>query len=252
MTEQNNLPPYDETESASNEVFIFKRSHVYTALLPLAFVVGIAIGYIFWGRPDSQTLRTANVPPDAGDPLPQPQPQPGEPQGLTRIDVSLDNDPSMGPEDAPITIVEFSDFACGYCRRFHQQTFQQLMDQFPDQIHFVYRDFPVVGGYEAALASECANEQGAFWAFHDLLFDGGLGLDSGAYSQYAEQLGLDVEALVQCVDEGRYATEVEGDAQYAASLGANATPWFFINGIPVIGAQPLSVFIEVINAELGN
>jgi protein-disulfide isomerase len=252
MTEQNNSPILDDTETASDDVLVFKRSHVYLALLPLAFVVGIAIGYIFWGQTDSLPVQTANPTVVAVGPLPQPQPAPGEPQPLTRMDVSIDDDPSLGPEDAPITIVEFSDFACGFCRRFHQQTFQQLMDEFPDQILFVYRDFPVVGGYEAALASECANEQGAFWEFHDLLFDGGLGLNLDAYSQYAEQLNLDTEALTQCINEDRYATEIEDDARYAASLGANATPWFFINGIPVIGAQPLSVFVDVINAELGN
>jgi protein-disulfide isomerase len=250
MTETKSPPPVIEDDSAADNFLVFKRSHFFMALVPLAFIVGIAVGYIFWGQAEAPAVQ-------AGSPTqvvigPQPQPQPGESQPLTRVDVSLDDDPSLGPEDAPITIVEFSDFACGFCRRFHQQTFQQILDQFPDQIRFVYRDFPVVGGYEAALAAECADEQGAFWQFHDLLFDGGLGLNLDAYSQYAEQLELDAEALTQCITEERYATEVEDDARYAASLGANATPWFFINGLPVIGAQPLSVFVEVIESELGN
>jgi protein-disulfide isomerase len=252
MTETTSPPPDGETEPEENNVLVFKRTHFYMALVPLAFVVGIAIGYIFWGQAGTPTVQTGSPTQVVVGPQPQPQARPAETLSLTRVEVSLDDDPSLGPEDAPITIVEFSDFACGFCRRFHQQTFQQILDQFPGQIHFVYRDFPVVGGYEAALAAECADEQGAFWEFHDLLFNGGMGLNLDAYSQYAELLNLDTEALTQCITEERYATEVEDDARYAASLGANATPWFFINGLPVIGAQPLSVFIEVIEAELGS
>lgn len=254
MTE-NPLPPTSDEPAppTSEEQFLrFKRSHVYTVLLPLAFVAGIASGYLLWGRQDASG-RTAIV---AGDDIPPiilegpPQPDVGDPNTPTRLEVSVDDDPAMGPEGAPITIVEFSDFACGFCRRFYQQTLTPLLETFPDQIRFVYRDFPVVGGFEAAQAAECANEQGEFWEFHNLLFDGGLGLDETAYREYATQLGLDDDALMGCVSEGRYASEVEDDARYAMTLGANGTPTFFINGIPLVGAQPLSEFVRIIESEL--
>lgn len=167
-----------------------------------------------------------------------------------RLDVSVDDDPALGPDDAPITIIEFSDFACQFCRRFHQETFQLLMDAYPGQIRFVYRDFPVVGGFEAAQAAECADEQGFFWEYHDLLFTGTQGLSRSAYEQYAEDLGMDTDVFTTCLDEERYKSEVTNDANYASSLGISGTPTFFINGIPLVGAQPLGNFKQVIDGEL--
>lgn len=178
------------------------------------------------------------------------QPTPNEDQVLNRIEVSTDDDPKLGPINAPIIIVEFGDYKCPYCRKFHEDTFQQLLDTYPDQILFVYRDFPVVGGFDAAQASECADEQDAFWDYHDLLFSGGLDLGEEGYRQYAEKLGLDADALMECLHEGRYASEVEDDARNAASLGVNAIPTFFINGIPLTGAQPLGSFTKIIDREL--
>ncbi|NIS82509.1 MAG: thioredoxin domain-containing protein [Anaerolineales bacterium] len=246
-TKNDSDSPYGE------EQFLrFKRSLVYAALLPLAFVTGLAAGFLVWGRQVAREpfviASGENIPENL--PAPIPQPDIGDPNTPVRLDVSVDDDPALGPEGAPVTIVEFSDFACGFCRRFYQQTLRPLLDEFPDQIRFVYRDFPVVGGFEAAQAAECADEQGEFWEFHNLLFDGGLGLDEAAYRDYANQLGLDADALIECVNEGRYASEVEDDARYAMSLGANGTPTFFINGLPVIGAQPLSEFIRIVKGEL--
>jgi protein-disulfide isomerase len=229
-----------------SDVIMFKRSQLYAALLPLAFVTGIAVGFLFWGNQPLKEARTTEV----QSPSPQPESATAKPQA--RLDIDVDDDPAIGPEDAPITIVEFSDFACGYCRRFHEQTFQELLEKYPDQIRFVYRDLPVVGGYEAAQAAECADEQGAFWEFHDLLFSGGLGLDEHAYREYAETVGIDADSLMECVSEERYAEEVEADAQYAFNLGANGTPTFFINGIPLIGARPISDFEAIIDDELSN
>lgn len=248
MTNQPESPPSDvsaETSGESNAI-LFKRNELYAALLPLAFVTGIAIGFLFWGRQVPDRVVNAAVP------TPTPKATSAAAQQPTRFDIDVDDDPAIGPEDAPITIVEFSDFACGYCRRFHEQTFEALLEEYPDQIRFVYRDLPVVGGYEAAQAAECANEQGSFWEFHDLLFSGGLGLDENAYREYAETVGIDADSLMECVNEERYADEVEEDAQYALNLGANGTPTFFINGIPLVGARPLSDFITIINDELEN
>jgi protein-disulfide isomerase len=211
-------------------------------MLPIAFVTGLAVGFLAWGRPGA-------TPTPARESLAG---LPTTPTDGPRMNVSVDDDPAIGPVDAPITIVEFSDFNCPYCQRFQQQTFQPLLDAFPDQIRFVYRDFPITSqdSFYAAQAAECAGDQDAYWEYHDALFSGVHGLGNSAYRQYAEELGLDADALMACVDEGRYAEEVQADAQDASSLGVSGTPTFFINGIPMVGAQPLSRFTQVIDAEL--
>lgn len=222
--------------AAEADFIRFKRSHFYAALVPVAFVLGLAVGYLFWGRAPATTAGATAA--SGGPP--------------TRLQVSADDDPALGPEDAPVVIIEFSDFSCPYCRRFHQQTFRPLLEAYPDQIRFVYRDFPILSpeSFVAAQAAECAEEQDAFWEFHDALFSGRYPLGREAYRAYAEELGLDAEALLACVDEGRYAAEVQADAQAAASLGVRGTPTFFINGIPLVGAQPLERFQQVIDGEL--
>lgn len=217
---------------------VLRRSHVYMALLPLALVAGIAIGYLAWGGAPAQPEQTT-----------APASNPGDPR---RIEVSTDDDPSLGPPDAPVVIVEFSDYNCPYCRRFHHETFRPLLEAYSGQIRFVYRDFPITSqeSFNAAQAAECAEDQGGYWEFHDALFSGRHGLGLEAYRSYANELGLDAEELVRCVEEGRHAQEVQADARYASQLGVSGTPTFFINGIPLVGAQPLERFTELIDAEL--
>jgi len=230
----------EETSSETSGDYVrIRRSHFYAALVPLAFVTGLAIGFIFWGRGGSSSTGPAKVQESVG-------------QQPVRINVSLDDDPSFGPPTAPITIVEFSDFNCPYCRKWHAETFYQLIAAYPDMIHFVYRDFPITSpeSFIAAQAANCAGEQGGYWKFHDALLTGELGLGREAYGQYADLLGIDSLALLACVDAERYADEVEADARYAASLGVTGTPTFFINGIPLVGAQALPQFAQIIDTEL--
>ncbi|MFO3796321.1 MAG: DsbA family protein, partial [Anaerolineales bacterium] len=160
--------------------------------------------------------------------------------------------PSLGPKDAPIVIVEFSDFQCPYCQRFHRQTFEALMAAYPGKIRFVYRNLPLTTihpqAFPAAEASLCAHEQGAFWPYHDRLFQGELG--ETAYLHYAQELNLDVKRFQQCLQERRYRDFIEKDMEFAINLGVRSTPTFFINGIALVGAQPLEVFRDVIDREL--
>lgn len=253
MEEQTNVPiqaeddlsaedPVEAEGSEDGQFIRFRRGSFYMALLPVAFVTGLAVGYLTWGRPAP-----------AAAPAPESVAAiPASPTDGPRMTVSVDDDAALGPVDAPITIVEFSDFNCPYCQRFQQQTFQPLLDAYPGQIRFVYRDFPITSqdSFYAAQAAECAGDQDAYWEYHDALFSGVHGLGNSAYRQYAEELGLDADALMACVDEGRYAEEVQADAQEASSLGVSGTPTFFINGIPMVGAQPLSRFTQVIDEEL--
>lgn len=230
-------PPGQPGSDKPGEYVVLRRSHLVLALVPLACVLGVAIGYLLWGRPT---------------PVPESLAGPADPGAPPRLAVSVDDDPALGPEDAPITIIEFSDFNCPYCRKFHAETFPLLMAAYPDQIRFVYRDFPVTSAesYVAAQAANCAGRQGAYWEYHDALFTGGLGLGRDAYQAYADRIGLDSAAFSACLDEGAEAAEVESDAREAASLGVNGTPTFFINGIPLVGAQPLINFRSVIDGEL--
>lgn len=233
--------PEPDPPDEGDEFIRLKRSHVYSLLLPLAFAAGLGAGYLFWGRSgpaNPPTVAQAGVVGAAGAPH--------------RIDVELGGAPSLGPSDAPVTVVEFSDFNCPYCREWHLTTFETLKAAYPDQIRFVYRDLPILSqeSFLAAIASHCAGEQGAYWEFHDALFSGGLPLGREAYLQYAIGLNLDADALLRCLDEGRYAQRVEESAQYATQLGITGTPTFFINGIPVVGNQPLHQFTEIIEAEL--
>jgi protein-disulfide isomerase len=234
------LSPQDPPDHGSNGEFVrIKRTHLYVALVPLAFVTGLALGFVFWGRDQGAASGSPALAESVG-------------QQPVRVNVGVDDDPSLGPPSAPITIIEFSDFNCPYCKKWQVETFYPLMQAYPDQIHFVYRDFPITSqeSFIAAQAANCAGEQGAYWKFHEALLTGELGLGREAYSQYAGLLGIDEQALLTCVDSERYAAEVEADARYAAGLGITGTPTFFINGIPLVGAQPLEQFTQIIDSEL--
>ena len=226
--------PEGTPEAAAPHARSWRRWIVW-ALIPAAFALGIGIGYLAWGQAAAELAKAKAA---AGQPR--------------RFEIGTEGDPSLGPTNAPITIVQFSDFNCGFCQRFHVQTFPDLMAAYPDKIRFVYRDFPVTSqeSFFAAQAAQCAGDQDAFWDFHDLLFTGGLGLGTEAYSAYAEQLGLDAQALLACVADGTHAQGVEDDARFASGLGVSGTPTFFINGLPMVGAQPLAQFQQVIDAEL--
>lgn len=168
-------------------------------------------------------------------------------------EVSVDDDPALGPEDAPIVIVEFSDFRCGFCGRFHNDTFPAIMEQYEGQIRFVYRDFPVVGGEQAALAAECVHDQGEalFWDYHALLFENQQSTGSAeALTELASTLDIDADAFETCLADATHAGEIQIDVNDGLAAGVRGTPAFFINGRAVVGAQPLTVFQQIIDEEL--
>lgn len=171
-----------------------------------------------------------------------------------RYEVSADDDPFLGPVDAPVTIIEFSDYQCPFCKKWHDEVLSRLLDTYGDQIRFVYRDFPLSGLHPfataAAEAANCAGEQDAYWAYHDALFSDQYPFSDSGLRQYAQDLNLDINAFDECVQTRRYQDEVSADYQAAAALGVNSTPTFFINGLAVIGAQPIEVFVQIIDQEL--
>jgi protein-disulfide isomerase len=223
--------------------------------IPLAFALGILAGYLYWGRgPGASAAIAQAVSATAAAQAEQAAQEAGQPQQVTRYDIPLDDDPILGPDNAPITIVEFSDYECPFCRKWHAETFARLMESFPGQIRFVFRDFPLSSIHPnaapAAEAANCAGEQGKYWEFSEMLFSGEYSLGAQAYTQYASDLGLEGQAFADCVSSGRYEQEVIADLEWAANLGVRSTPTFFINGLPVVGAQPYEVFKQVIEKEL--
>lgn len=178
----------------------------------------------------------------------------GAQQGNVRLNISADDDPFWGSPDAAVTIVEFSDFQCPYCGRFHAETYPQLQATYGERIRFVYRDFPILSLHPNALisaeAANCANEQGKYWEYHDLLLSNQDRYTRSDLGAFAEQLDLDINLFDECVDSGRYQEEVNADFREGSQYGVTGTPTFFINGRPLVGAQPYEVFASVIDAEL--
>ncbi|NDJ53519.1 MAG: thioredoxin domain-containing protein [Chloroflexi bacterium] len=246
--------PKGKTADNTDVIVVKKSTLISGAMLIVGLIIGL-VGGFYWGS-ESTEARLASVLNEAeaiaaqGPPAGQAQP----PQPAARLDnVSIDDDPILGSPDAEVVIVEFSDFRCGFCARFHQETFSALLDQYGDDIAFVYRDFPVVGGLAAAEAAECAAEQDAFWPFHDGLFANPQAFSStDDFVALAEELDLYTEQFRTCVEERHYQDEVAADASDAREYGVSGTPTFFINGVRLVGAQDIRAFQQVIDAELGN
>lgn len=269
-----------ETQEQTN-ASVSKNTFNLLIVAVVFFVVGLGLGYFLFNQPAAPAIDTAeldNIVRNAVDEALvdfelSMSANVNVPEGgaaLTRADIEgivrdmdeqnaanelaalADNDPFLGAEDAVVTIVEFSDFNCSFCGRFAQQTLPRIIETYGDQVKFVYRDMPILAASSApaAEASHCADEQGAFWAFHDYMFDNTQARDRDAYIAFAEDNNLDVQAFTDCIDEGRYSGEVTLDLFDGQELGVNGTPAFYINGRFVSGAQPFDVFAAIIDMEL--
>jgi protein-disulfide isomerase len=161
--------------------------------------------------------------------------------------------PSRGPADAPVTIIEFSDYQCPFCRR-AEPTVQEVLDKYEGKVRFVFRHFPLDRIHPqargASEAAACAAEQGKFWEYHAELFSGDGQLDRPVLDAAAEKTGLDAAAFKTCVDERKTQALVESDVKAGEEAGVSGTPAFFINGIPLRGALPFEEFQKVIDEEL--
>jgi protein-disulfide isomerase len=179
--------------------------------------------------------------------------------------VKVDNGhlPARGDANAKVTIVEFSDFQCPFCKQYFDQTDSQIQDQYvkTGKVKFYYRQYPLTSIHpnaeKSAEASECANEQNQFWAYHDLLFknqDTWSPMTSAdaenSFVDYATQLGMDADQFRSCIDLGKYKKQVDDDATAGNKVQVDGTPAFFINGNRLVGAQPFSEFQKLIDEEL--
>jgi len=189
------------------------------------------------------------------------QPQSNPSSGI--ISVSLDDDPVKGDPNAPITMIEFSDFQCPFCARFFTETLPLIQKNYIDtgKVKFVYRDFPIPSIHQnaipAAIAAECADEQGMFWEYHDKIFENQIlwqDLDNQnvvrTFEQFAKELVLDTDTFNTCLESAKYLEEVQNDLNEGVSYGVTGTPGFFIGNEKigygmVSGAQPYAAFQQV-------
>jgi protein-disulfide isomerase len=169
-----------------------------------------------------------------------------------RMSTDLSNAPFRGPENAPITIVEFSDFQCPFCRRV-QPTLKQLQEKYGDKLRWSFKDLPLISihpdAQKAAEAARCAGDQEKFWEFRAAMFDSNQ-INRSVFDSTAEAIGLDKEKFTTCLDSDKHAEAVQSDLREAESLGLNGTPAFLINGVLLSGAQPYEQFEQVIEREL--
>lgn len=257
---------FEPTTPSRNEqaVVTISRSVLSHLLVAAVFmIIGLLIGYVSYERIDEhvndqqlvaaadvetiiqQAVGTAvaSLPQIAADATPDPN---------MRYVVDTEGDPSLGPDDALITMVEFGDFQCGYCKRFNDETIGPLMERFGDDVRLVFRDYPVLGpgSQQSALAAECADDQGKFWEFHDRLYAAPDQLNLETYINYATDLEMDVSAFTDCYENEVLRDEIIEDFVSGQRLGVTGTPTFFINGKMLVGAQPLETFILMIETEL--
>jgi protein-disulfide isomerase len=172
---------------------------------------------------------------------------------LPRLSVDVGSNPPRGPEDAPITIIEFADYECPYCTRGYT-TMRGVMDKYEGKVKWYFRDFPLSFHRNAvsySVAANCAGEQGKYWEMHDAILDNQKGLvGAGGVEGLAEKIGLDTAAFGTCTGNSESTERVMSDMTDGQAVGVSGTPAYFINGIMISGAQPLENFESIIDREL--
>lgn len=175
-------------------------------------------------------------------------------------------DAVLGNANAPVTLIEYGDYQCPFCGEFFSQTEPSIVSTYVNagKVKMIFRNFAFLGPESAAAAeaAECAVDQNKFWAYHNALYAAKVGDDQKGGSEndgfftralfisLAQQNGLNVSEFTSCIDNNRYATTVTSERATASSLGIDSTPYFFVNGTPVVGAEPFSTFQQAINAAL--
>ena len=148
-------------------------------------------------------------------------------------EASIDDDPILGDKDAPLTLIEFSDYQCAFCGRFSRDILPWIKREYIDtgKVRYVFRDYPLPfhkNSMKAAEAAQCAGDQGRYWEMHDLIFENQQTMESGDLKGFAERIGLDIEAFSTCLDTNRYAGEVRKDVEAGRRAGVGVTPFFVL------------------------
>ncbi|NUM48453.1 MAG: DsbA family protein [Anaerolineales bacterium] len=205
----------------------------------LLLFIGLIFGFLIWGKDDIQAA-LAKI---------------SLMQNSKIENLELTGAPTLGPDEAPVTIIEFGDFECPYCKAWHDDVLPNILEQYGEQVRFIYLDYPLTDihsqAFLAAEAAHCAGEQGGYWAYHEALFEHQEKLDNDLYAPLAFELGLDVDTFQACLEEGKFAQQVRQSMLTAHDLAFTGTPAFIINGQVLIGAQPFETFEKIITEALG-
>lgn len=233
--------PAPESKDAQTVTFRVRRTtlHAVTGLF-VGLVIGVLVGRATDSPSDEHRQGATGGPPPPAAPA--------------VADVAVAGRPALGPENAKVTVVEFTDYQCPFCKRYFDQTYRPLLDAYEGRIRYVVRNFPIESihpfAQKAAEAAECAHDEGKFWKYHDLLFSNQDTLDAGSLKRYAAQVGLDRRRFGRCLDGGVKASVVRKDLEDGRRYGVRGTPTFFINGERLAGAKPLGEFRSAIDAKL--
>jgi protein-disulfide isomerase len=172
---------------------------------------------------------------------------------IARAEIPIGTAYTRGPADAPITLVEYGDFHCPFCKRV-QPTITEVLAKYNGSIRMVYKDFPIDSLHPqaraAAEAARCAGEQGKFWEFHDRIYAGDPDATAPTMQKYAQEVGLDAARFEACRSTRKYQSQVQADILEGTKLGVSGTPGFYINGRFLSGAQPIDAFSKIIDEEL--
>ncbi len=228
------------------------------ALVVAAFLIGALSSKVSFLEKNASTTQATQTP-TAPNQAP-----------ISKVDVDLGHLPFLGDKNAKVAIVEFGDFQCPFCERFYKQVEKQLIKEYADsgKVKFAFRHYAFLDKKNfdpnsdsrestwAALASECANEQGKFWEYHDYLYENQGAENSGAFNKdklvgFAKILNLNTQQFSTCLESEKYAKNVEEDLAFGQKAGVNGTPATFVNGQIIVGAQPYSAFKTIIDQELG-
>jgi len=258
------MPTKQTQESHDRKTFTFTlpkySSGIFVPLLVIllvvaAFLVGVLftkVSYLEGGASSTGNTAGTGVLPDTA---------PAPPAGP--VDVDEGHLPALGNKDAKVTVIEFSDFQCPFCKQLFDATLTQLKTDYVDtgKIKFLYRHYPLTAihpnAMKAAIASECANDQDKFWDYHDKLFQGQTEWETLAnaaavakFKEYAITLGLNSGSFDSCLDSDKFKDQVDKDLSDGTAVGVNGTPATFVNGILISGAVPFDQFKTAIDAEL--
>ncbi len=219
--------------------------------ITIASVAGMIMMYSYVGgevtsntnNNNNKNTNTAAVADDTADPAP------------TVADIEVRSDDYIrGDENAPVTLVEWSDFECSYCGRL-TPILEQVLEDYDGQVRLIYRHFPLsfhTTAQKAAEAAECAGDQGKFWEMHDIMFENQSALQVDDLKGYAVELGMNATTFNDCLDSSKYEEKVGNDFDEGVAAGVQGTPATFVNGTLVSGAQPYESFAATIDAALAN
>ena len=222
---------------------------LYVLLLVATFLIGYLIARVQFLEKNQNTSTGS-------------QTQAGTIAPPEKVDVKEGKLPVLGKNDAKVTMIEFSDFECPFCKRYFDETLSQIIKEYVDtgKVKLYYRHFPLdfhPAAMPSALASECANEQEKFWEYHDKIFQeqdkiAGKTADviTTQLKSFAQKLGLNASRFSSCLDNAKYQANVDADLNDGRTAGVSGTPTFFINGKRIVGAQPYASFKALIDEEL--